>query len=256
MLVFNSGGFDSAGSLVEFLKNPGHTVPIVMASVNLCAGLASGLVLGLAYAGDRAPSSSWAQGYFAVVALEVGGPWLQWWVVLAAGLCNLQTYIATMTQASYMVCAMAEHGVLPRGLGRQSATHTPIRALLLCGSLSVVFLLVPFYANLSLQSILYSLCLFAEVLCVMSVRGPVTYVPSNKKLRLAACASPLLVSGAVLAAQDSRYLGATFATAAAWFSVSWALWGAPEKTAAGPLAPSAQREAVLAQQPAMKAISL
>ena len=252
VLVFNSGGFDSAGSLVEFVKNPGRTVPLTVAAVNLSASVASGLVLALAYAGARGSSAEWEQGYFAVVAGQVGGAWLQWWVVLAAGLCNLQTYIATMAQACYMVCAMAENGVLPRGLGRAAPGRPPLRALSLCGCLSALFLLVPFYANLSLQSILYSLCLFVEVLCIMAVPGRVTYVPTDRRIRFLTCASPLLISGGVLAAQDSLFLGATFATCAAGFCASWALTSGP----AGPAPPKSKEAALPGVPSAPKPISL
>jgi amino acid transporter len=62
ILVYNTAGFDSCASVVEFLKNPRRAVPIVVFSVALCSGLISGTVLSFAYVGTSSSPKAWGQG--------------------------------------------------------------------------------------------------------------------------------------------------------------------------------------------------
>jgi len=62
ILVYNTAGFDSCASLVEFLKNPRRSVPIAAFGVAVVSGVVSGTVVAFAFAGTRAPAGEWGQG--------------------------------------------------------------------------------------------------------------------------------------------------------------------------------------------------
>jgi amino acid transporter len=147
---------------------------------------------------------------------------MQQWLVMACALSNLQTYLASMTQASYMISAMAEHGILPGFLRRASRDSTPVRALLLCGTMSLLFLFLPFYTNLALQSILYSMCIFVQALCILRIEAP-TYLPRNKATRLLSCSGQIIAGSLVLSVQDSRFLAAVLGSCALLFLGTWIL---------------------------------
>jgi hypothetical protein len=64
-------------------------------------------------------------------ALQVGGNWLAWWIVLAAAASQIGQFQAEMSSDSYQLMGMAERGFLPRALARRSRHGTPTYGIIL-----------------------------------------------------------------------------------------------------------------------------
>lgn len=64
-------------------------------------------------------------------SVQVGGPWLAGWILLAAAVSQVGQYQAEMASDSYQLQGMAERGFLPKALQRRSRFGTPIWGVVL-----------------------------------------------------------------------------------------------------------------------------
>ncbi|MCI60890.1 amino acid permease-like protein, partial [Trifolium medium] len=68
----------------------------------------------------------WTDGYFADIAMIIGGVWLRWWLQAAAAMSNMGMFVAEMSSDSFQLLGMAERGMLPEFFTKRSRHGTPL----------------------------------------------------------------------------------------------------------------------------------
>jgi len=169
LLIFNCAGFDSAASVAGQMVNGRKIFPRVVLAVSLVISSWFILTLVFTFLATRDPYQNWHAGFFSTVALELAGPWLQVWVVIACSLINVQTFSSSFLTAYVVTAAMAERGFVPRSLARRNRGGQPVRAMVACCVVSILFALLPYKENLAVESMLYVLIMLAEVACFLSM---------------------------------------------------------------------------------------
>jgi amino acid transporter len=216
LLIFNSAGFDAGGSIIAYVGKPRRTVPRAMVVVGFATTALYIVTLYFPYIAVQDKREDWQAGHLSVVALELGGKWLQALVIVACFIINLQVYSISLQTAAYTTAAMAEQNVFPKqiGVGRYKLTlnhrtsrDTPSHALVLCGCLSAVFAAAPFVVNLAIESVLYSAVMFAQAGCMLMLeeKGRL-FVPQKRRWRLVVIVIPVLLATWVIVVQSRPLL--------------------------------------------------
>ena len=91
----------------------------------------------VALGASEAEQNEWVDGYFAVVAKGIAGPWLGAWLVFAAGISNIAMFQAELSSDAFQLMGMAERGFLPKVFATRSRYGTPTYGILV-GTLVIV----------------------------------------------------------------------------------------------------------------------
>jgi amino acid transporter len=128
-------GYEQMSSVAEEVDNPQRSYPIALALV-VPMSIATYFVptlLSLAALGNW---QDWHTGFFSDAAKSIGGPWLGFWMTLAAGVTNISILNATVLTGTRMPSAMAEDGYLTPVLTRKHARYgTPWIAILISSAI-------------------------------------------------------------------------------------------------------------------------
>jgi amino acid transporter len=137
-------GYEQSSTVAEEVENPQRTYPLALAIV-VPLSVAVYFLPTFASLAALGNWQVWHTGYFSDAAQLIGGPWLGFWMTLAAMITNLSLLNATVLTSTRMPFAMAEDGYLPKLLtGRHPRYGTPWIGIILS---AVV------YALLSLHSL-------------------------------------------------------------------------------------------------------
>jgi amino acid transporter len=113
-------GYEQMSTVAEEVDNPQRSYPVALALV-VPLSIATYFLptmLSLAALGNW---QDWKTRYFSDAALLIGGPWLGFWMTLAAMVTNVSILNATILTSTRMPFAMAEDGYLPGILTRKHA---------------------------------------------------------------------------------------------------------------------------------------
>ncbi|HVS88175.1 MAG TPA: APC family permease [Candidatus Acidoferrum sp.] len=128
-------GYEQMSSVAEEVDNPQRSYPIALALV-VPMSIATYFVptlLSLAALGNW---QDWHTGFFSDAAKLIGGPWLGFWMTLAAGVTNISILNATVLTGTRMPSAMAEDGYLTTVLTRKHPRYgTPWIAILISSAI-------------------------------------------------------------------------------------------------------------------------
>jgi amino acid transporter len=128
-------GYEQMSSVAEEVDNPQRSYPIALALV-VPMSIATYFVptlLSLAALGNW---QDWHTGFFSDAAKLIGGPWLGFWMTLAAGVTNISILNATVLTGTRMPSAMAEDGYLTPALTRKHPRYgTPWIAILISSAI-------------------------------------------------------------------------------------------------------------------------
>jgi amino acid transporter len=124
-------GYEQMSSVAEEVDNPQRSYPIALSLV-VPMSIATYFVptlLSLAALGNW---QDWHTGFFSDAAKLIGGPWLGFWMTVAAGVTNISILNATVLTGTRMPSAMAEDGYLTPVLTRKHPRFgTPWIAILI-----------------------------------------------------------------------------------------------------------------------------
>lgn len=138
-LFWNLNYWDSASTLAGEVDKPQETFPKALLWAVLLV-IVSYVVPLLAGTGAlKGDDTKWEDGYFADVALAIGGSFLKWWIEAAALLSNMGLFEAEMSSDSFQLLGMGEMGMLPKVFAKRSKYGTPILGILFSAS-GVIFL--------------------------------------------------------------------------------------------------------------------
>jgi L-asparagine transporter-like permease len=101
--------------------------------------------------------TEWSDGYFLHIAAEIGGPWLSYWMMIAAATTNIGMFEAEMSSDAWQVCGMAERGILPKFLARRNQYGTPLYGILLSATGIVCLGTLAFSEVIDLVNLLFCL---------------------------------------------------------------------------------------------------
>jgi amino acid transporter len=128
-------GYEQMSSVAEEVDNPQRSYPIALSLV-VPMSIATYFVptlLSLAALGNW---QDWHTGFFSDAAKLIGGPWLGFWMTLAAAVTNISILNATVLTGTRMPSAMAEDGYLTPVLTRKHPRFgTPWIAILISSAI-------------------------------------------------------------------------------------------------------------------------
>jgi amino acid transporter len=218
-------GYEQMSSVAEEVENPQRNYPLALALVVPLA-MATYFIptlLSLAALGNW---QEWHTGYFLEAAKLIGGPWLGFWMTMAAAVTNISILNATMLTGTRMPSAMAEDGYLPAKLNAKHPRYgTPWIAILLS---SLVYAILAVLNLVQLIKVYAWLRIAVTILTVLAawqlrkikpdLRRPFR-IPGGRTGLLYVVSAPLVMAVVALLGSDK-------------FSL---LWG-PMALAAGPVA--------------------
>ena len=128
-------GYEQMSTVAEEVNNPQRNYPRALALVVPLSMATYFLptMLSLAALGNW---QEWHTRYFSDAARLIGGPWLGFWMTLAAAVANISILNATVLASTRMPFAMAEDGYLPRVLTQKHSRYgTPWIAILVSSAI-------------------------------------------------------------------------------------------------------------------------
>lgn len=109
-LFWNLNSFDAAGSFAGEIENAGTMFPRAMRWSVILVAACYIFPLLVAIGASSSEREDWTDGYLAVVAGDVVGPWLGAWTVFAAAISNVALFQAELSADSYQLMGMADRG--------------------------------------------------------------------------------------------------------------------------------------------------
>lgn len=146
-LFWNLNYWDSVSTLAGEVERPQKTFPKALCGAVLLVILAYLVPLLAGTGALELDQGAWEDGYFADVAMAIGGLALKWWVEAAAALSNMGLFEAEMSSDAFQLLGMGERGMLPEVFAKRSKYGTPVLGIL-CSATGVVLL-----SSLSFQEI-------------------------------------------------------------------------------------------------------
>ncbi|KAJ7549214.1 hypothetical protein O6H91_07G045800 [Diphasiastrum complanatum] len=187
-LFWNLNYWDSVSTLAGEVERPQEVFPKALSYAVLLVIL-SYLVPLLAGTGAlNHKSSAWTDGYFAHVAMAIGGTWLKWWVEIAAAFSNAGMFEAEMSSDSFQLLGMGEKAFIclrmkqPNLVRPYKIPVSTMGAVLLCLPPCALIIIVMSIA--SLQTMFFSfLCSLVGFILYPALQ----YVKHKKWARFAEC---------------------------------------------------------------------
>lgn len=131
VLFWNLNYWDTASTLAGEVSNPRKTFPraLFLAVILVILSYFLPLLVGVGIPGSH--WQDWDTGQLATVGLQVGGRFVEGWVLCAAAVSNIGQFVSEQAANSFQLQGMAQSGFLPSFLGRRSRYETPTYALTL-----------------------------------------------------------------------------------------------------------------------------
>ncbi|GBG33857.1 Amino acid-polyamine transporter, putative [Hondaea fermentalgiana] len=173
MLLWNTCGYDSAGTCAAEVENPGKIYPRAMLLTIILTTLLYVLPImaGVSFATDY---SAWEDGHFVTIGELIGGKFLKIFVLVAGCVSSLGLLNSTMCTSSRALACIAGFGYAPKSLARIHPKYgTPIVAIMI-NSVSIIGMIatgLDFEAIAQLSMWLYALTLAFEFFALMLLRS-------------------------------------------------------------------------------------
>lgn len=169
-LLWNTSGWDNAGCCAGEVVNPKRAYPRAMILSVLLVSAVYVLPLGVGV-GVAADWSAWKEGYFPLVAAEIGGPWLGTWLTLAALISAVGMLNALLCTSARVPYAMAARRMLPRPLARLHERHTTPWPAIVVNSIGVACLIpFSFQELIEVDMFLYAAAMILEFAALLRLR--------------------------------------------------------------------------------------
>lgn len=161
---------DSAAAFSADVEDPARVLPRAMGWSVLMVASCYFIPLLVALGASTAQQSDWVDGYFAVVAHDIAGPWLGAWLVFAAGISNIAMFQAELSSDAFQLMGMAERGFLPKIFATRSRHGTPTYGILV-GTVVIICMSVTDLDDLiEMLNFNYTFSLLLEYLAFIKLR--------------------------------------------------------------------------------------
>jgi amino acid transporter len=170
VVLWNTSGWDNAGTLAGEVERPSRTYPAAMAASVVLVTLAYLLPVGVG-AGVDHNWTAWEEGYFPKIAAAIGGEWLGSWITIAGLVSAAGLLSALLCTSSRVPYAMAARGWLPAALARLHPRHATPWIAIVVNALGVA-LLIPFSFQelIQVDMFLYAAALILEFAALVWLR--------------------------------------------------------------------------------------
>lgn len=160
---WNMQGWSEIGCLAGDIADPENVLPpgLQMAAVMVTLAYACPIAFGVALAPDL---SKWEGGYLVAIANDVA-PWLSVFMLIAAALASLSTFLTTMAAYSRTLQASARQGMIPLPFIHKNMTKykTPVPAILFLAATTAALGLLDFTDLVVVDSCFYGASSTARV---------------------------------------------------------------------------------------------
>jgi amino acid transporter len=100
---WNINYWESSACYAGDVHNPARNYPIALLLAILLVTLSTSIPILIGTGASTTPYSEWEDGYFTYLAVEIGGPWLGWWMMAGAMMSNIGMFEAEMSSDSWQV---------------------------------------------------------------------------------------------------------------------------------------------------------
>ena len=211
--LWNYMGWDNASTVAEEVEEPQRNYPRAMLLATGLVALTYILPLA-AVAVAGIPAGEFSTGAWADAARKVVGPWLALGVVLGGAINGFGMFNALVMSYTRVPYALAEEGMLPKGLTWRTKAGVPWVSVVLCSAAWALALGMSFERLISIDLVLYGAALVLEfvALVVLRVKEPGLTrpfrVPGGLPGAVAIGVGPtLLIGWALWAARGERVAG-------------------------------------------------
>ena len=201
-------GYEQMSSVAEEVENPQRTYPRALALV-IPLSIATYFLPTLFSLAALGNWSEWRTRYFSDAAKLIGGPWLGFWMTVAAMVTNLALLNATVLTSTRMPSAMAADGYLPPVLRQKHQRYgTPWIAIIVS---SIICVLLAFQTLTQLLTVYIWLRIGVTVLTVLAAwklrhKAPAVNrpfrIPWGRAGLFYVVAAPLVMSAVALVGSD------------------------------------------------------
>ena len=174
VVMWNYLGWDGLSTVAGEIDNPRRNFPRALAIslplITLCYLLP--VLAGLAASTDW---QAWTAGYFPILAGNLGGSWLEYWLTIGGLVSAVGLFSALLLSVSRIPYVMAYDHYLPKGLTKEHKKYkTPWVAIVVCSLIYSLFTLGPFASLVVVDVFIYSLALLLEfaALIVLRIKYP------------------------------------------------------------------------------------
>ena len=123
--------WESSAAFSGDVENPGKNFPRGLAIAVALVAITGFFPILIGTGASSSSSNEWTDGYFIHLGMEIGGPWLGIWLIIASGLTNIGMFVAEMSADAWMIAGMADRGMIPKVLGHRNKYETPTYGVLL-----------------------------------------------------------------------------------------------------------------------------
>ena len=176
--MWNYMGWDNASTVAQEVENPQRTYPRAMVSATIVVAVTYMLPL-LAMAVAGLSVESFSTGDWIGAARTLGGPLLGTAIAAGGVITGVGMFNALVMSYTRLPMAMAEEGMLPRGLAMRNRRGVPWVSVLFCGLAWALALSLTFERLISIDLILYGSSLLLEfvALVVLRIKEPSLHRP-------------------------------------------------------------------------------
>jgi amino acid transporter len=102
---WNINYWESSACYAGDVDNPARNYPLALMFAILLVTISTLVPILIGTGASQTPYTQWEDGYFTYLAVEIGGPWLGWWMMAGAMMSNIGMFEAEMSSDSWQVCA-------------------------------------------------------------------------------------------------------------------------------------------------------
>jgi amino acid transporter len=169
-LFWNLNSFDVGASFAGEVRDPERVFPRAMFLSVIFVIFSYLLPLLAALGAIESHQNDWDAGYFTDVAVQIGGPWLGAYTVLAAAISNIALFEAEMSGDAYQLMGMADRGLIPKWFTKRSRFGTPVNGII-TGTIVIVLMSVADFDQLvEMLNFAYSLSILLEYAAFIKLR--------------------------------------------------------------------------------------
>jgi amino acid transporter len=122
---WNINFWDSAAAFSGDVKNPVKNYPPGIGMALLLVFLSTFLPILIGTGASDRPYTDWTGGFFVAVSIEIAGPWLGYWMILASSMTSIGMFEAEMSSDAWQVAGMAERGIIPKVFAERNKHGAP-----------------------------------------------------------------------------------------------------------------------------------
>lgn len=168
--MWNYAGWESLSTIAAEIENPRRTLPLALAIMIPAITLMYVLPVLAGLAGSR-DWQAWTDGYFPVLAANLGGEWLRALVTIGGLISVVGLFSASLLAVTRLPFVLARDGFLPSALSKEHPRYrTPYVSIAVSSVIYALFSFTAFEELVVVVVFLYSLAVLLEFAALIALR--------------------------------------------------------------------------------------